>query len=181
MPAHLPGLLRQVAAGKTTGLTRFIAEGNIAGLKAGELYDILCLQPESTLNAVDLDRLANVAMEADRFKEALAHTEAALALSADDGRRFERNRRRSELLLRVGQTNDAIESLDTWRSEGPRPAEQLATMGEILAKYGQKAKADKLFTQALNQGGLEPGHRYDLLVRLANIHGGMRRWNMRHF
>jgi hypothetical protein len=49
-------------------------------------------------------------------------------------------------------------------------------MGEILAKYGQKAKADKLFTQALNQGDLEPGRRYDLLVRLANIHGGLRRW-----
>jgi hypothetical protein len=168
--------LRQVAAGQATGLTRFIAGGNFPGLKAGELYDILSRQPQSKRNAVDLDRLANVAMEAGQFKEALAHTDAALALGAADGRRFERTRLRNELLLRVGQTDDANEAVNAWSAEEIRPAEQLATMGEILAKYGQRVRADKLFTQALSQDDLEPGRRYELLLRLANIHGGVRRW-----
>jgi tetratricopeptide (TPR) repeat protein len=169
--------LGQVAAGQATGLTRFIDQGNFPGLEAGQLYDLLVHQPESTRSAADLDRLAEAATGAGRLQEAVTHTEAALALGGADGRRFERTRRRVELLLRLGRADVAMKAVNAWSGEHPRPAEELATMGEVLAKFGQVAEADRLFSQGLDQGKLEPGRRYELLVRLATILTGMRRWN----
>ena len=173
---EIPAMLRRVAASQAAGLTRFIDQGNFPGLEPGPLYDILAQQPESTRTAADLDRLAEAAMEAGRFEQALAHTEAALALEAADGRQFDRLRQRVELLLRLNRSKAATEWLDVWSTEKTRSSEDLAAMAEVLARFNQSAGADKLFTAALGQENLKPERRYDLLVRLANTQRGTARW-----
>ena len=80
------------------------------------------------------------------------------------------------MLGRLGRTEAAIEAVKAWNGQQDRPAEQLATMGEVLARFGEAAEADRLFTQALAGADLKATRRYDLLVRRAGIHSGMPRW-----
>ena len=170
--------LRQVAASEATALTRFIDRANFPSLDAGLLLDILTRQPKATRTAADLDRLGEVATDAGWYDEAMTYTELALARGGSDIRQFQRNRRRIELLLRLKRADEAVEWLNAWAENGKRPGEQLAAMGEILARYGHGTTADKLFAKALDDADLTRQRRYELLLRRGEIHDNQRRWQI---
>ena len=173
---HKLGLLRKVAAGQSTALTRFIAEGNFASLKPGELYAILLLQPEHTRTAGDCDGLTGAALAAGQIEQAFAHAEAALARKARDGRGFAREKTRVEILLRLGRADTAVKAAVGWAARSGAGPDQLATMAELLAQYAQSETADALFTRALAAEGLSADARYGLLHRWADVCKGIARW-----
>lgn len=177
-PDAILDALRQVAASEATALTRFIDRANFPSLDAGLLLDILARQPKGTRSAADLDRLGQAATDAGWYEEALNYTELALAQGGFDVKQFQINRRRIELLLRLERAEEAIEWLMVWAENGRRLGEQLAAMGEILARYGHGATADKLFAKALDNADLTRQRRYELLVRQAEIHKNERRWRI---
>ena len=173
---EIPGALARVATSGATGLVRFIDCSNFPGLDAWQFYDILVQQPEATRKAYDLDRLATAAVEAGWWEEALGHVQAALALEAKDGRQFGRTGQLVEVLLRLDRVEEALKVVDDWHKRAKQPVEQLATMGEILARGGQGEESDKLFADALKRDGLDARRRYDVLVRSAKLRGDVPRW-----
>lgn len=173
---EIPDALGRVAASGATGLVRFIDRNNFPSLDARQFYDILVQQPEATREAFDLDRLAKAAVEAGWWEKALGHVQAALALETSDGRQFERTRMLVEVLLRLDRVEEALKVVDGWDKASKQPVEQLAAMGEILARAGQGEESDKLFAEALRRDDLETHRRYDLLVRSANLQGDVPRW-----
>ena len=168
--------LREVAAGTAVGLTRFIDRRNFPGLDASQLLEILDCQPESTRTAADLDRLTRVAIEANWPQLALEFCTAALTLGGSDEQRSVRTRLRVELLGSLGHADAALEAAEGWRESGSHSPEQLAAMGEVLAKLGRAVEADRFFSEALGDDRLQTNGRYGLLVRQANLHDGVQRW-----
>ena len=147
--------LREVAAGKATTLGRFIAEGNFPWLTAAERYEIVSLTPLAGRSAVDWDHLVRLATAAGRLSDALKHAGGALTAKARDGRQFERERIRVDLLLQLHRPDEAeaavrrVAAGGTVNAEQLGTAEQLGIMAGLLAQYGCKQSADQWFGRAL--------------------------------
>jgi len=158
-------------------LTRFIAEGNFPWLAAKARYEILSLSPRESRRAIDWDHLVRAAVDAERLDDALKHAEAALAAGARDGRQFERERIRVELLLRLDRAGEAVDAARQWAG-GNISGESLAVMAQLLAEHDKKQAADGLFARALAQEDLAPPQRCSLLWRRADVHEGLPRWHI---
>jgi hypothetical protein len=171
-------LLKEVASRGPVLLTRFIAEGNFHSLTASQRYAILMSQPaKHAKSAADYDCLAHAAIEAGNLGEALEHARAALA---SDGRgcQFKRQYAVVELLLRLEKAGEATKTAKRWATATEPSPEQIATMAELLAKYGCQASADSLFVHALEAKNLSSQQRFGLMCRRAVVHQGLERWRM---
>jgi hypothetical protein len=176
-PAEMLEALKRVAASDAVLLTRFIADYRFSWLSKQERYEILSSMPGKLRQAADWDHLVEAAIDTAEWEAALGHVEAALAAGGDDGRRFERQRLRVELLLKLGRRDAAVEAARRWAASDKPAAGQLATMGELLAQSGCQKPGDAMFREAL---ALEhsPEPRYNLLRRRAELLQGIPRWQI---
>ncbi len=81
-----------------------------------------------------------------------------------------------DLLLRQGRVSEALETANAWLPGESGTRAELATAARRLHEFGHSGAALGLFAKALEGDGLEAGHRYDLLLRLADIQLGVARW-----
>lgn len=168
-------LLEEVAASRQPLLTRFMAD-HFRWLTPEERCTILGKMPGDLRQPHDWDRLAEAAMQASQWEEALACTEAVLALGAAQAT-FERQHRQVELLLRLGRGEAAAEAARRWATQNTVTPDQRATMAELLARHGATACASELFDQAL-AGKLPDPQRFMLLRRRADLVEGLPRWRL---
>ena len=171
-------LLKETARRGSSLLTRFVAEGNFRSLSSAERYAVLMSQPiEHLKSAADWDCLARAATEVGKLDEALEHARAAVSRGGDS-RQFERRYVVVELLLRLEKAGEAVEMAKQWAADAKPTFEALATMAELLAKYGRRPTADELLVRALATKNLAPLQRFGLMCRRAVIHDGQERWRM---
>jgi hypothetical protein len=165
-------LLKQVATSRATLLTRFVGM-YFQWLTPEERYDLLRQMPRDARRPLDWDQLAQAAMEAHQWEEALAATEIMLAAEPT----WEHHRRHVELLLRLGRSDAAVTVARQWAAgEGVTP-HQCATMAELFARHGGHACANELFDRALAHD-ISRYERYALLRRRANLLKGLPRWRL---
>jgi hypothetical protein len=175
---------------------RLIGDGSLTWLTPAERYEILLAEPAGRRTAADWANLARAAIAAGRPGESLAHARAALTAGQPAGCGLEPCRTLVAILLQLDQAAEAVRTARDWaarprppRLGGPAPAaarqtaageaaESLAAMAELLAKFGQKEPADRLFVQALADTDLSPLARHQLLRRRAQINTGLPRWQM---
>ena len=167
--------LRGVVRDGAVSLTRFLAGRTLAWIEPRELYDLLLLSPQQDRRAVDWDHLAQAAADVGLLSDALQHVESALACNAPDGR-FEREKTRVELLLRLDRHEEAVRAAKAWAENGDPTSDQLASMGESLASRGQGPVAEELFNLATGSAELSPMERFNLLCRQAAVKEGVPRW-----
>jgi hypothetical protein len=172
---RLVGQLLEVAQSGLPELLRFVTAGNFPSLTAAERYAILSLQDEATRTAQDGDRLADAAVAVGKEEQALQHVTAALERGGSGPDQFARQRRRIELLLRLGRAKEATSAAWQWARAADRRPDDLAALAELLAAHAQGEPAEALFARALQGGTLAVDERYALLRRWAAVRQGAAR------
>jgi tetratricopeptide (TPR) repeat protein len=195
--------LRRAASQGRRGPVRFVAERHLAWLGPAERLAVLSSQPPQNRDAVDWSYLAQAEMDVGHEREAAQAVRAALAATRPDARPFEQVRLCVELLLQLGQRDEAAKVATDWavpvlhvfRTAAPprdvpsatarnaaqtgtlpMAVEQAALLGELLARFGGRQPAEKLLTEALACAALAPRDRRGLLLRLAEFQEGLPRW-----
>ena len=173
--ADVVRLLEEVAASRATLLTRFVVD-HFRWLTSEERCGILRQMPHEARQPRDWDRLAEAAMEASQWEEALASTEIVLGLGRAEAT-FECHRRHVELLLRLGRGEAAATAARQWATQNTATPQQLAAIAELLTRYGAHGCASELFDRAL-AAKLSVEERCDLLRRRADLVEGLPRWKL---
>ncbi|HEX7377716.1 MAG TPA: VIT and VWA domain-containing protein [Pirellulales bacterium] len=195
--------LAEVAGSSAVALTRAITEGQFPFLSVEERYDLLARQPAALRTPLDEQHLASAAQAARRFEAALVHVDAARRLLANGGvtEPFELVQLHVETLLRLDRKDEAAEAALQWavarsgiRKNSGRDllppsdflrsrlqadaatAPHLIDLAELLRKHDLNDAADRLLALALDRPGVTADERYDLLLRRANCHRGLERW-----
>ncbi len=170
------GWLAQVVEGPAAELTRFIAQGEFPGLTASQTYELLARQPVAQRTAGDWERLAQAALQAERYELALSHAESASAAYRPAPHPWSLEKTRLLARLALGQKDQAAALVAAWTDKWPATPIDRVEIADRLAAHGLKAEAAQVYDQALATPGLALGVRVDLLRRRADVQTGLARW-----
>lgn len=168
--------LAQVVEGPAAELTRFIALGEFPGLTASETYELLARQPVAQRTAGDWERLAQAALQAERFELALSHAESAVAAYRPTPHPWSLEKTRLLARLALGRNDQAAALVAAWTDKWPATPIDRVEMADRLAAHGLKAEAARVYDQDLAAPALALGVRVDLLRRRADVQTGLARW-----
>lgn len=157
-------------------LARFMAQGDFPGLSPVETYELLARQPAAQRTAADWERLAYAAFQAERYEQALAHAQSAIAAYKPQAHPWSLEKTRLWALLALGNKEQASALVAAWNDKWPGSPIDRLEAADRLAAHGLKEQAQRVYDQALAAPGLGPTTRADLLRRRADVQVGLARW-----
>jgi tetratricopeptide (TPR) repeat protein len=174
---RLADLQAAVAAGHPV-VSRWLAEGHLAWLKPEHRYRILSESPKEPQTWGDVHALVKLAMQTRRHEEALSLLDRAIKADVsghDRSARFDQQRLRVELLLKLDWFLEAEAAASLWAERDDAAPGEIAVLAETLLAADRRQVAADLLAQAAGRDPA-PEERARLLRRLADLCEGLPRW-----